>query len=54
MFPLNVKPPIYLEGWVITGVDKKISVRILKNVPELPSYVGLKKKAKTPNTILQK
>ena len=54
MFPLNVKPPLYLEGWVVTCVDKKISVKRLKNVPELPSYVGLKKKVKTTDTILQK
>ena len=26
MFPLNIKPPKYKEGWIITYVDKKLSL----------------------------
>ena len=42
MFPLNILPPTYLEGWIITMVDKKVSVSVLKNPLELPNYVGIR------------
>ena len=41
MFPLNIIPPKYLEGWLITVVDKKVSASVLSNVKELPGYVGI-------------
>jgi len=27
MFPLTIKPPKYLDGWIITYCDKKISIK---------------------------
>lgn len=42
MFPLNPIPPKYIEGWIITSMDKKSSINILSNVKELPNYVGLR------------
>lgn len=44
MFPLNIKPPIYKEGWYVTMMDKYVSFKKLPNVKELPKYVGLEKK----------
>ena len=43
MFPLNIVPPRYKEGFIITGIDKLNSVR------ELPSikFVAVKAKNKT-------
>lgn len=41
MFPLNIKPPKYKEGWVVTYVDKKVSMSILYNFKSLPKYLGL-------------
>lgn len=41
MFPLNLTPPRYKEGWVITAVDKYVSMEIFKDVKNLPKYVGL-------------
>ena len=40
MFPLNPIPPIYVESWIVTIVDKYISMEILKK----PIYIGVKKK----------
>ena len=39
MFPLTVIPPHYLEGWIVTSMDKKASVSVLKDFKELPNYV---------------
>ena len=41
MFPLTIKPPQYLEGWIITMVDKYTSLEIFKYPKELYKYVGL-------------
>ena len=30
MFPLNIKPPKYIEGWYITIVDKIVSLEVLR------------------------
>ena len=46
MFPLNIKPPKYKESWVITCVDKYVSMEIFKDVKNLPKYVGIFKKEK--------
>ena len=41
MFPLNITPPKYREGWVVTYVDKKVSMDIVLNVKAIPKYLGL-------------
>lgn len=46
MFPLNIKPPKYKEGWVITCVDKYVSMEIFKHPTKLVKYVGVKGKSK--------
>ncbi len=46
MFPLNIKPPVKAIGWVVTISDKIISLSVLKDVKNLPKYVGIKKKKK--------
>ena len=42
MFPLTIIPPHYLEGWIVTSMDKKASVSVLKDFKELPNYVGIR------------
>jgi len=42
MFPLNPIPPRYLESWIVTMIDKKVSLEIFKNPSKLPSYLGIK------------
>ena len=46
MFPLNIKPPMCREGWVITCVDKYVSMEIFKDVRNLPRYIGILRKNK--------
>ncbi len=46
MFPLNIHPPKYPEAWMITLVDKKVSLDILKPNKEMLKYLGLAKKEK--------
>ena len=46
MFPLNIKPPMCREGWVITCVDKYVSMEIFKDVRNLPRYIGIFRKNK--------
>ena len=41
MFPLTVLPPKYAEGWIITFVDKVVSMEIFKKPSHLYKYVGL-------------
>lgn len=41
MFPLNIKPPVYKESWIITCVDKYVSMEIFKDVKHLPRYIGI-------------
>ena len=41
MFPLNIIPPKYKEGWLITYIDKKVSMDIVVNIKALPKYLGL-------------
>lgn len=41
MFPLNVIPPKYKEGWVITYVDKKVSLDVVLDVKAIYKYLGL-------------
>ena len=42
MFPLNITPPRYIEGWLITIVDKCVSMMIFKQPSKLLMYVGVK------------
>lgn len=44
MFPLNRIPPKYKEGWIVTIVDKYISLEVFKNPKFLPTLLGLKRK----------
>ncbi len=41
MFPLNIRPPKYIEGWIITCVDKVVSLEIFATPKQLYKYVGL-------------
>ena len=46
MFPLTIKPPRYLESWIITMVDKYVSLEIFKTPTQLLKYVGIRKKVR--------
>ena len=41
MFPLNIIPPKYLEGWIITIIDKIVSMDVLLYPKQWPKYLGL-------------
>ena len=45
MFPLNLCPPKYLEGWIITLVDKYVSLETLKNPSFFKDLFGIRKKS---------
>lgn len=32
MFPLNIRPPKYKEGWIISYVDKKLSISLINKI----------------------
>lgn len=51
MFPLNIIPPKYIEGWIITFVDKYVSMEIFSNPLSLYKYVGIKKNSKFINIV---
>jgi len=44
MFPLTLIPPHYIEGWIVTSMDKKVSAEVFKDIKDLPLYVGIKLK----------
>lgn len=44
MFPLNMMPPKYIESWIVTLVDKYVSMNVLKHPKAWPKYLGLKYK----------
>ncbi len=44
MFPLNIIPPKYTTGWIVTISDKLISLEVLKDIKNLPKYLGFIKK----------
>ncbi len=46
MFPLTGIPPKYKEGWIVSYVDKKVSLNVVINVKALPKYLGLTKQIK--------
>ena len=41
MFPLNIIPPKYKEGWIVTYADKRLSMDVVVNLKALPKYLGL-------------
>ncbi len=43
MFPLNICPPRYLESWIVSFIDKKVSIGILKPNRNFLKYIGLVK-----------
>ncbi len=44
MFPLNIKPPRYIEGWVVSYADKRLSLDVVVDVKAWPKYLGLTRK----------
>lgn len=46
MFSLSlfnkVKLPKYKESWIITYIDKAVSLKDFPNIKEIPKYLGLK------------
>jgi len=46
MFPLTIKPPRYFESWIVTSVDKYVSLEIFKTPNKLYKYIGIKPKEK--------
>lgn len=44
MFPLNKIPPKYKESWIITIVDKYVSLEAIKNPLFIPKLLGIRKK----------
>ncbi len=43
MFPLNIVPPIYKESWLITTVDKIVSLEVLKKPSKIFKYIGIRR-----------
>lgn len=46
MFPLNKNIPKYKESWIVSFIDKKCSLEVLKHPKEYPKYLGIKRKKK--------
>lgn len=44
MFPLNPIPPMYMEGWIITFVDKWVSMEVFAHPKQLKKYIGMRGK----------
>lgn len=44
MFPLNIIPPRYIEGWIICVMDKMCSIHDLKMSKSLLKYIGIRRK----------
>src|SRR5574344_1776660 len=42
MFPLNIIPPRYPEGWIITLMDKKLSASTIKEIKYIPGIIKAK------------
>ena len=40
MFPLNIMPPKYIEGWIITMMDKKLSMNVIKEIKYIPGIIS--------------
>lgn len=39
MFPVNKRPPKYIEGWIITFMDKRMSLEVIKEIRYIPGIV---------------
>ncbi|MDD3187196.1 MAG: HD domain-containing protein [Bacilli bacterium] len=46
MFPLNIRPPKYKEAWVVTLMDKLVSLEVIKHPKEYHTYLGIGGKKK--------
>ena len=46
MFPLNIRPPKYSTGWIVTLADKIVSLEVFKHPKSWPRLVGIKIKRK--------
>lgn len=44
MFPLNIIPPKYKEGWIITYIDKIETMKNRPKIKDIPIYIGIKRK----------
>ncbi len=44
MFPLNITPPTFKESWLVSFVDKYVSLQIFKEPKNLYKYIGIKSK----------
>ena len=42
MFPLNIKPPKYKIGWVVTLADKMVSMEVFKYPKMLLLLLGIR------------
>lgn len=42
MFPLNIIPPKYIEGWIVTFSDKYVSMDVIKNYRIMFSFFSKK------------
>ncbi len=42
MFPLNIKPPKYKVGWIVTLADKLVSLEVFKYPSKLFMLLGIK------------
>lgn len=43
MFPLNKRPPRYIEAWIVNLCDKYVSLEVIKEPSKIPMLFGLKK-----------
>lgn len=41
MFPLNIIPPFYIESWIVSIIDKLVSLSILKTPKKIYKYLGI-------------
>ena len=46
MFPLNITPPKYKESWIVSIMDKKCSMYILKYPKSYLKYIGVRRSHK--------
>ena len=46
MFPLNIVPPKYATGWIVTLADKIVSFEVFKYPKSWLSLIGIRKKSK--------
>ena len=54
MFPLNIIPPRYIEGYIVSYVDKKVSMDVFVNIKAIPKYLGLSRHVKKIKKIIRK